>query len=680
MEFPHFNNPFFRESLRPLKPSAQQLRDQRYKPTVEAIQYQRQIDPDYTAPVLPKEGRIQIPVILGRPGDPNRHRVRPVKIDEPEDEYVAFTGYAKQYIDLQLKIDQIREHSAMYPIWAGDNPSNPSGINRKFNEINQQLFSLKKCFVSPEEIMKDNTATIIQRFWRAVFQRRLFLSAIRSVRNYKLRELSGAHRTLSSWMAQMEYSDSRAQQLHYRGVSRVSKLAVKFWQRWSEKEGLVSYRNETKATDQLGKNRNRRNKRLLVIWMEIATGPRSRKALDNWRQSMVPIMKRELEAQKWTVPHEYVELVSSYVSMRSHRSFMFNFFLAWHTKFHSKSLRQTVIERNAFIFYKKKLTTWSFMAWLIRVRKTKEWLGTPDKWARYINLIRAQHLSKMSRVGVIVNEWHAYSRTQNILKQRAYECRRKLTTATFIQWRELVAKHREMKIEAILLWKKAIQDPKITVFRAWNLWALRKRTRRSVFNQLDDSHNQWHNRSLLEQSFGRWQVRFVKRENTRMDIDLQHQHWKLQGAKQETTFLSGLYARDRDQIAAIEGELGSITSQFVANEEEVSKLEELSTTWKIALHAMKMEVLRLSVIVQRCSTAKPERRRRFSNEDFHDRLKNDDRHTQETRSKLSMLQIGNRVIGKWKRRNSDPDLTEEVDMVDIKPPLDENIIQLLSLE
>jgi hypothetical protein len=381
-EFPEFNNPFFRESLRPLKPTAQQLRDKRYHPTVEAVYFRRTEDPELQPGVLPPEGQIQVPIILGEPGDPNRHDPRLLVKDVVADEYADFRHYGEQYLELQLRIQQIRERSAVYPIWAADTPSLPNSISRKFNELNQQLFSLKKCFVSPEEIMLDNTATIIQRFWRAVSQRQLFRRALKSIHSYKLRELSSTHRVLNSWMAQMEYADSRAQQLNFRSISRVSKLALKYWQKWSEKEGVVTNRNETRANDQFSKILSRRSRVLLGAWKDIAMGPRSWKALRDWRQSMIPIMKPELETHTVQIPSSYLELVSAYVGLRSHRSFMFNFFLAWHAKYHSKGLRQTVIERNAIVFCKKRLTVWSFTEWITRVRKTKEYLKTPEKWAK----------------------------------------------------------------------------------------------------------------------------------------------------------------------------------------------------------------------------------------------------------------------------------------------------------
>lgn len=663
-----------------MKPSAQQLRDKRYHPTVEAIYLKRQDDPEYQAPQLPSEGHIQVPIILGRPGDPNRHTKRPPVEETKEDEYVDFRDYASQYLDLQLRIKQIRERSAMYPIWAGDKPSVPVAISRKFNELSQQLFALKKCFVSPEEIMLDNTATIIQRFWRARFQRQLFLRALESIKKYKIRELSGAHRTLNSWMAQMEYADSRAQQLNFRSIARVSKVSLRFWQKWSEREAVVTNRNETKSTEQLAKNTDRHNRVLLETWRDVAMGPRSRKALATWRQSMVPVMKRELEAQNLPIPQAYVELVSAYIAMRAHRSFMFNFFLAWHTRYHSKSLRQTVIERNAFIFHKRKITTWSFKMWLQRVRNTKAYLATPEKWARYIALARAQHSAKMSTIGVIVSKWHMFARQQGILTKKRLQNKKALVSSTFKGWRETVIKHRDMKMETILCWKRAIQDPKVVVFRTWNLWAIKKRTRRSVGEQLDQSNREWQGRKMLEHAFGTWQRRAAEKNNFKAAIDLERRRWTLQNTKTNTSLLSGLYAKQRDKISAIEAELGEITSKFVQNEDEVSKLEEISTTWRIALHAMKMELMRLAIVVQKCATPKPQKRRRFSDDDIHGRLRDDDRYDQGTNSRLTMMQTSNRVIGKWERRNSDPDFADDIQIVNVNPPLDENIIQLLSIE
>lgn len=286
----------------------------------------------------------------------------------------------------------------------------------------------------------------------------------------------------------------------------------------------------------------------------------------------------------------------------------------------------------------------------------------------------------MSRVGKIVKTWHDFARTERILRRKNGENRKKLTTISFRGWRETAVRCRKLKIETIRVWKLAIQDPKVTVFRTWKLWAVKKRMRKTVERQLDESHRTWHDRIAVENAFGKWQKRYAERWNTRADLDLQRKIWSLQSTKQDTTLLSGFYAREREHVQAIENELGDITTQFVASEEEVSRLEELSTTWKIALHAMKMELLRLAVVIQRCSNPQAAKRRRFSDEDCHDRLCDDDRYTQTTNSTLSMMQTSNRVIGKWQRRNSDPDFTPDVNMVDMKPPLDEQTLELFDRE
>ena len=198
--------------------------------------------------------------------------------------------------------------------------------------------------------------------------------------------------------------------------------------------------------------------------------------------------------------------------------------------------------------------------------------------------------------------------------------------------------------------------------------------------QLFESNRQWHNRVLLEKTFSKWQRKAADKNNFNAAHELEKRRWELQSTKQRTTLLSGFYAKERDQIASIETELGEVTQKFIENEEELTNLEEVSTTWKIALHAMKMELMRLSIVVQRCSAPRPRKHRRFSDEDFHDRLKNDDRYGQETRSRLSMMKAGDRIIGKWERRNSDPGFDEDLDMVNLNPPLDENIVQLQSID
>jgi hypothetical protein len=44
------------------------------------------------------------------------------------------------------------------------------------------------------------------------------------------------------------------------------------------------------------------------------------------------------------------------------------------------------------------------------------------------------------------------------------------------------------------------------------------------------------------------------------------------------------------------------------------------------------------------------------------------------------MHTSDRVIGTWKRRNSDPDLMSDTKLMEMKPPLDEMIVQLLSIE
>jgi hypothetical protein len=684
LDLPDCNDPFYRESLRPLKPTAQQLCDPRYHPTVEAVRLSRlgsdTIAPQVRIPPLPREGSIRVPVILGQPGDPNRHGRRPVVAEKPDDEYVDFRKYSESYFELQLRIQQIRERSALYPIWAGDTPTVPLSIGRKFADLNQQLFALRKCFVSPEEIMLDNTAMIVQRFWRSIMRRKIYRKAALSIKSYKIRELATTHRALNAWVAQMEYADSRGQQLCFRSIARLSKTAVRFWVKWAEKEAVHTKRNDTRALEQLNKNSDRRHRHILQTWRDIATGPRSWKALREWRQSMIPVMKWELESHQQPVPLAYIDLVSAYVAIRARRSFLFNCFLAWHEKFHTKSLKDTVKERNALIYCKRRLTLWSFKEWLIHVRLTKEALGTPERWAQYIQLSRTRHHAKMAQVGVIVRKWHRHARNQIVLKARKRHNRRRMVMASFEGWRTTVNRLRDLKLAAISMWKKKIQNPNVALYRGWRIWAIRKRSRRGMAQLLDESHNTWRERGLLERTYGIWQRKYMERENERADLALQRAHWRLQESKHNTGFLSGLYSRDREKIQGIETDLGNVTTRFVGSENEVSLLEELTTTWKIALHAMKMELMRLAIAVQRCATAKPLRRRRLSNEDCRDRLANDDRYSQSTASKMSLMRTADRVIGKWIRRNSDPDLTQDLSLVSVKPPLDENIIHLLTID
>ena len=122
LDFPIIDNPFYRESLHPLKPTAQQLNDRRYKPTVEAIYLRRSEHPEFNPPVLPREGKIVVPVRDGKPGDPNRHPSREVKVEKKQDEFFDFQDFDRQYNELRLRIEAIRQKSKMYPIWANDNP------------------------------------------------------------------------------------------------------------------------------------------------------------------------------------------------------------------------------------------------------------------------------------------------------------------------------------------------------------------------------------------------------------------------------------------------------------------------------------------------------------------------------------------------------------------------------
>ena len=318
--------------------------------------------------------------------------------------------------------------------------------------------------------------------------------------------------------------------------------------------------------------------------------------------------------------------------------------------------------------------------WTTRVREIKNFLRTQDKWDKYIQLSRKRHSARKNQICHIMNKWHDYARIQGVLKKQVLFERTKILQRTFRGWRTTVARHRELKLKSIMIWKKTIQDPKVAIFRKWNLYALKKKTQKQMAAQLFESNRQWHNRVLLEKTFSKWQRKAADKNNFNAAHELEKRRWELQSTKQRTTLLSGFYAKERDQIASIETELGEVTQKFIENEEELTNLEEVSTTWKIALHAMKMELMRLSIVVQRCSAPRPRKHRRFSDEDFHDRLKNDDRYGQETRSRLSMMKAGDRIIGKWERRNSDPGFDEDLDMVNLNPPLDENIVQLQSID
>jgi hypothetical protein len=391
---------------------------------------------------------------------------------------------------------------------------------------------------------------------------------------------------------------------------------------------------------------------------------------------MIPVMKRELENQGAPIPLAYTELVSAYVAIRAHRSFMFNVFLAWNSKVHSKSLRQTVIERNAFIFYKKRLTAGCLRLWITKVRKTKDFLQTPERWAKYIALTRTRHRAKLAWIRVIIAGWKRRARNQKMLRQRMAFRRKRTMTAVLGDWRRTVERHRGLRMAAIMVWKRQIQDPKVVAFRGWRIWALRKRARKTIRRELDESHTVWQNRRIMDNAFGKWQRRLAEQIRDHVEIELERKRWQLDQTKQATQFLSVLYARDREKITAIESELIDVTSQFVSREDEVSTLEELCTTWKIALHALKLEFMRLALIVEKCSTARQPKKRRFSNEDWRERVAGDDRYGKGAQTRLSMMRVSDRVIGKWERRNSDPDLSDELKAVYMKPPLDETVIAL----
>lgn len=679
MNFPEFNNPFFRDSLRPLVPTAQQLRDKRYHPTVEAIYYKRE-QPNSVDLTLPKEGSIKVPVIMGRPGDPNRHQQRQIKEEEKPDEYEEFRSYEQEYMALQDRIAQIRARSALYPVWAADKPSLPVVISRQFNDLQQQLFSLKKCFVSPEEIMLDNTAITIQRFCKTEFQRRIYKAALESIESYKKRELTAAHRTLNSWMAQMEYTDSRAQQMYFRSVAKTSKISLKFWLKWAEKETIITNRDENKANDLNAKISRQRHHKLLLTWRDVSLGDHSRKALAKWRTSMIPIMERELENSHIPIPEEYLDLVISYVSQRTHRSFLFNYFLAWHTHYHSKSLKETVSNRNAMVLFKKHLTTRYLHVWAKHTAETKGFLKTPEKWAKYIALMRSQHTADVSTISIIVSRWHNFAKTHGLLHKMLAKNKFKFTQKTFEAWEATVIKHRQLKMRALEMWKKSIQDPKVSVFRAWLLYTIKKRTRNTMKDSLLITHDQWRSRLLLDRAFGRWQKKTFANIEYRDNVALERRKWDLQTTKHQSTVLSNQYSIEREKIASLEKELGAITEDFVNTEDEISRLEEVGTTWRIALHTMKMEILRLGLIVERCSKTVVTKRRRLSDEEHKTRILDDDRYDQFTESKLSYLQTSNRILSKWERRNSDPNLLDDTPLVITKPPFDDNIIQLLSIE
>ena len=163
------------------------------------------------------------------------------------------------------------------------------------------------------------------------------------------------------------------------------------------------------------------------------------------------------------------------------------------------------------------------------------------------------------------------------------------------------------------------------------------------------THNEWSCRLLIEKVFGKWQRKTAINQEYRANVELEKKKWTLQTTKHQSTVLSGQYSSEREKIAALEKELGDITEEFVSTEDEVSKLEELGTTWRIALHTMKMEVLRLGLIVERCSKTKPQKKRRLSDEEIRVRLADDDRYEQNGKSQLSYLKTSDRILSKWKR-------------------------------
>lgn len=620
-----------------------------------------------------------MPVRDGKPGDPNRHAPRPVKEEKKQDEFFDFQDYDRQYNELKLRIEAIREKSKMYPIWANDTPSVPSSLARKFGDLNTQLFNLKKCFVSPEQIMVNNTAQIIQKLFRAKRRKDLYKKALKSIQSYKTRELAECHRNLNSWLAQMEFADSRAMQLRFRGISKVSKYASKQWLKWAEREAFAANRIEVKAAEMAQRFAKQRNQNAAIQWREIATGKRSRKAMAQWRTSMVPKMKSELERSGREAPSQYTPLVSAYIEMRAQRSFVFNYFIAWHARVHSKSLRETVGDRNAALLFKKHVMTRTFKFWINNVRQTKNFLGTKEKWSRYIALSRAQHKAHLAVVSELVTGWHSYARNRVIIRKRRATMNHKLSVLSFDFWKKTTDRHREMKLAAVEIWKRHIQDPKIAIFRKWHVYAIRKKTQHEVSTRLLESSIQWNERKLLDTSFAKWQLRYSQNKSNIAAKALEKRKWDLQSTKQATTVLSGQYAKEREKIAAIESNLGDVTSAFIETEDEITKLEEITTTWKIALHAMKMEYIRLATAVQQCSKPFVRRKRRMSGEDAQSRLADDDRYNQGTESRLDQLQISNRVIGKWQRRNSDPEI-DPSNFVDLKPPLEDNIIQLLQVD
>lgn len=678
MDFPSIENPFFRDSLRPLRPTTRQLTDKRYKPTVEAIYLRRSEQPNLlTYTKLPPEGRAHMSFIHGKHGDQNRRSQKEVTIEEIPDEYTEFREYDRQFEELKNRIAAIRAKSEIYPVWAGDKPKLPNSIARKFSELAQQVFALKKCFVSPEEIMLDNTASIIQRFWRTQLARQRFRNAVRAIKEYRKRELAETYKALNSWLAQMEYADSKAQQFHYVGVAKVSKSAVKFWVKWAEREATVIKRYESKANDFCSKLTARRTKIALKQWKEVALGTRSRKAMQAWRKSMLPKMKMELEKAGTRVPGDYLSTVATYIEFKSQKSFMFNFFYAWHAQCHSKSSKEIVQTRSSNLLYKRKTTTKFFMAWLEGTRSIKRALGSKENWNKYIYLCRSHYSAFMAFIDSVVREWRKYAYCKLTLRRLVSRNSKKLLKSSFVGWNYTAQRYRTLKLNSIAMWKMYIQDPKIPLFRAWHVYAIERSTKRTVKNMLLESYNRWRNRNLCDTCFHKWQIRYVSERNFVASKKLEKRNWDLQSSKHNTSWLSSKYSMGKDKIKQIEDELGKVTSEFIETENEITKLEDTTTVWRIALHAMKMELSRSAISVQECSTPAPVKRRRLSDEYRRERISNDDRYTHGTTSLISQLKISDRVMSSWKRRNSDPDI-DAAELVDLKPSLDESILSLLN--
>lgn len=61
----------------------------------------------------------------------------------------------------------------------------------------------------------------------------------------------------------MEYADSRAQQKNFRSIARASRVSLRYWQKWSEREAVITSRNEAKAAEQWNRIKYRRNLKIL---------------------------------------------------------------------------------------------------------------------------------------------------------------------------------------------------------------------------------------------------------------------------------------------------------------------------------------------------------------------------------------------------------------------------------